>query len=163
MNVEIRRIQPADYKWTSEIVCRNFREINVKDYSEEAMAQLCDIYTPEKIQSIAEFAHMYVACIDGQVVGCGAIHSFWGKLDESMLRTIFVQPEYHGQGLGRKIVLVLEEDEYFKRAKRIEVPASITAHEFYLSLGYQYKNGVKELDDEDHFRMEKFNCNQQII
>lgn len=43
------------------------------------------------------------------------------------------------------------------RADRIEIPASITALEFYKKQGYDYKNRVKELDDESYYRLEKFN------
>ena len=49
----------------------------------------------------------------------------------------------------------LERDEYFLRAKRIEVPASITARDFYRKLGYSYKNGVASVDEELLYRMEK--------
>ena len=44
---------------------------------------------------------------------------------------IFVLPEYQGKGVGRMIMETLENDEYFLRAKRVEIPASITACEFY--------------------------------
>lgn len=44
----------------------------------------------------------------------------------------------------------------FLRADRIEIPASITAVEFYRK-GYEYKNGINELDEEGHYRLEKFN------
>lgn len=43
-----------------------------------------------------------------------------------------------------------------KYETRIEIPASITATEFYRKFGYDYKNGVKELDEERHYRLEKF-------
>lgn len=49
----------------------------------------------------------------------------------------------------------------FLRANRIEIPASITAIEFYKKQGYDYKNGVKELDDEGHYRLEKFKALQE--
>ena len=62
----------------------------------------------------------------------------------------------HGKGVGRKIINTLETDEFYVRASRIEIPASITATEFYRKFGYDYKNGVKELDDENHYRLEKF-------
>lgn len=39
---------------------------------------------------------------------------------------------------------------------RISIPASITATEFYRKFGYDYKNGVKEPDSEQHYRLEKF-------
>ena len=50
----------------------------------------------------------------------------------------------------------LESDILFLKAERIEIPASITAVEFYRKKGYDYKNGIKELDHEQHYRLEKF-------
>ena len=70
--------------------------------------------------------------------------------------TIFVIPEFHGQGIGSHIIDTLESDKLFLRAERIEIPASITAVEFYRKKGYEYKNGIKELDDEQHYRLDKF-------
>ena len=55
--------------------------------------------------------------------------------------------------IGRKFDVT---DEFYVRASRIEIPASITATEFYRKFGYDYKNGVKELDNEHHYRLEKF-------
>ena len=78
------------------------------------------------------------------------------KIDESSLFTIFISPEHQGKGIGRKIIETLEKDKYFLRAKRIEVPASITAVPFYKKMGYSYKNGVNKADDEGIVRMEKF-------
>jgi hypothetical protein len=42
------------------------------------------------------------------------------------------------------------------RAKRIEVPASITACDFYKKLGYTYKNGIDVIDEQQVFHLEKF-------
>ena len=141
----------------SKIVCRNFLEVNIKDYPKNVMDNLAQAYDTQKILDMNVWAHTYVACIDDAVVGCGSIASFWGKEDESILLTIFVLPELHGTGIGTCIVNALENDEYFLRAKRIEVPSSITACDFYMKLGYKYKNDVKELDDEGHYRLEKCN------
>ena len=69
---------------------------------------------------------------------------------------IFVLPEYQGKGVGRKIIETLESDDYFLRAKRIEIPASITACPFYKKMGYSYKNGIDVIDEEQLFRLEKF-------
>ena len=79
----------------------------------------------------------------------------WGKVDESSLFTIFILPGYHGQGIGRKIIDTLEKDEYFLRANRIEIPASITATPFYIEMGYTYKNGISVPDEEGLIRLEK--------
>ena len=158
MNIVIRRLRYDDAPIVSKIVCRNFLEVNVKDYPQDEMEHLAQLYNAQKILEMNNWAHSYVACIDDTVVGCGSIASFWGKEDESILLTIFVLPELHGARIGTCIINALEKDEYFLRAKRIEIPSSITARDFYMKLGYRYKNGIKELDDEGHYKLEKFNC-----
>ena len=99
---------------------------------------------------------MYVVCDKARIVGCGAIAGYWGSATESILLTIFVLPECQRKGIGKQIIQTLEQDDYFLRANRIEIPASITAVEFYRKMGYEYKNGIKELDDEQVYRLEKF-------
>ena len=89
-------------------------------------------------------------------MGCGSIGPYWGKEDESSLFTIFVHPDMQGKGVGRLIMETLEKDEFFLRAKRIEIPASITALDFYKKFGYDHKDGLAELDEEQHYKLEKF-------
>lgn len=48
------------------------------------------------------------------------------------------------------------------RADRIEIPASITAVGFYKKQEYDYKNGINELDEEDHSRLEKINVKKGV-
>lgn len=114
------------------------------------------------VQRVASYANVYVFGIKDEIVGVGFISSFWGSITESILLTIFGLPELHGNGIGRFIIQTLEQDELFLRADRIEIPASITALEFYKKQGYDYKNGVKELDDEGHYRLEKFNIKKAV-
>ena len=59
-------------------------------------------------------------------------------------------------GVGKKIIETLEQDEFFLRANRIEIPSSITACEFYKRMGYIYKNGINVVDEEQLIRLEKF-------
>ena len=56
---------------------------------------------------------------------------------------------------GRKIIHTLEKDKFYIRIDRVEIPASITATDLYRKFAYDYKNGIKELDDEHHYRLEK--------
>lgn len=150
----IRRFEQADAKLVSELINRNFFEVNIKDYTKEELETRA--FTEEKVINVAGYAHMYVCCREDEIIGCGAISSYWGSLDESILLTIFVKPELHNHGIGKSIIKTLEDDELFLRAKRIEIPASITAYEFYIKMGYDFKDGMKRLDDEGHYRMEKF-------
>ena len=138
------------------LIIRNLREVNVKDYGEKAIEELVATHDVNWFKGVAEYAHVYVFWNENKIVGVGSISSFWGSLTESILLTIFVLPEFHGQGIGGYIIYTLEGDELFLRAERIEIPASITAVEFYRKKGYDYKNGVKELDEEQLYRLEKF-------
>lgn len=138
------------------LIIRDFREVNVKDYGEEAIEATVATHDLKWFQGMAEYAHVYVFWNEDKIVGVGSISSFWGSPTESILLTVFVLPELHGQGIGSYIVDTLEADPLFLRAERIEIPASITAVEFYRKKGYDYKNGVKELDEEQHYRLEKF-------
>ena len=154
--ISVRRFTEEDAEEVSKLVVRNFLEVNSKDYGIAAMEKLAKVYDSGKVLNIANYAHMYVFEWNGKIVGTGSISSFWGSKTESILLTIFVLPELHGKGIGRKIINTLEQDEFYVRATRIEIPASITATEFYRKFGYDYKNGVKELDEEHHYRLEKF-------
>ena len=154
--MEIRRLREKDAAEVSALIAETLRTTNIKDYSAEYIENDVKALQPQNILERASWTHFYVFCEDGKIVGCGAIGPFWGKTDESSLFTIFVLPEYQGRGIGRKIIQTLEEDEYFLRAKRIEIPASITATPFYRKMGYDYKNGITEPDDEGLLRLEKF-------
>ena len=152
----IRRFLPEDAEEVSDLIARTLREVNIKDYSKEIIEKLVLKLQPEDILERAKWTHFYVACQENRIIGCGAIGPYWGSEKESSLFTIFVLPEYQGQGVGRIIIETLEKDDYFLRANRIEIPASITAMPFYLKMGYQFKNGITEPDEELLYRLEKF-------
>lgn len=154
--VRVRNFQKADAEEVQELIVRNFLEVNSKDYGIKAMQELAVNYGIDKILQIASYAHMYVFELDDRIVGVGSISSFWGSETESILLTIFVLPELHGNGIGRIIMQTLGQDELYLRADRIEIPSSITATEFYRKFGYDYKDGIKELDSEQHYRLEKY-------
>ena len=153
--MNIRRFKEEEANEVSDLIRNTIRISNTKDYPLELMKLLIETETPEHVLERASWTHFYVAEDEGKIVGCGAIGPFWGKEDESGLFTIFVHPEYQRKGVGRAIIETLEKDEYFLRAKRIEIPASITGVPFYLKMGYHFKNGIKEPDDEHLIRMEK--------
>lgn len=154
--LRIRKFTEDDAEEVAALIQRNFREVNIKDYGEEAVEELCRTHNPAWVINTASHAHMYLFCLEGSIIGCGSISSYWGREDESILLTVFVAPQLHGQGIGRKIIETLENDDLYIRARRVEIPASITACEFYRKLGYDYKDGIRQLDKENLYRLEKF-------
>lgn len=154
--MKIRRFAENDAEEVSAMIIRTLKTTNSKDYSEEAIKTLEKQLQPSHILERAGWTHFYVVEENDTIIGCGAIGPYWGSETESSLFTIFVLPEYQGKGVGRKIIEALEQDEYFLKAKRVEIPASITAVNFYRKMGYEYKNGIDHPDEEQLYRLEKF-------
>ena len=152
----VRRFRDSDAEAVSALIIKTLRTTNAKDYSPEHIEHTAREFTPDGVIARAQWTHFYVVCHDARIVGCGAIGPYWDKEDESSLFTLFVLPEYQRKGIGRTIMEALEQDEYFLRARRIEVPASITACGFYQKMGYSYKNGITTPDKEQLYRLEKF-------
>ena len=152
-----RRFQPEDAQPVSDVIAETLRTSNRKDYSAEQIEHLVASHTAEVMAARARECHSYVICDGQKVIGTGTIAGYWGSETESILLTVFILPEYQGRGLGRKLIETLEQDEYGRRASRIEIPASFTAVEFYRKCGYDYKNGIAEVDPEmPMYRLEKF-------
>lgn len=75
---------------------------------------------------------------DGEVVGCGALHVFW--LDLAEVRTIVVDPECHGSGIGARIL-----DKLVRTAARIGVRRLFCLTfevDFFAAHGFQEISGV---------------------
>ena len=144
----IRRFQDADADALADVIAYTLRTTNSKDYSPEYIENDISFLKAENLIDRSKWMHIYVVCKDEKLIGCGAIGPFWGRKDESSIFTVFVLPEFQGKGIGRKIFETLEQDEFFLRARRIEIPASITSVDFYRKMGYDFKNGITELDAE---------------
>ena len=152
----VRPFRSHDAAEVSVMIRETLHVSNRKDYSQKYIESCAAQFTEEGILRRASWTHFYVACLEGSIIGCGAIGPYWGSVTESSLFTIFVLPQYQGRGAGRRIVETLEQDDYFLRAGRIEVPAALTARGFYEKLGYVCKPGVPQPDGELLYRMEKF-------
>ena len=141
-NMKVRRFNEEDAQEVRNLIVRNFLEVNSKDYGISAMEKLAKVYDVEKVLNVASYAHMYVFEFDGKIIGTGSISSFWGSETESILLSIFVLPEFHGKGVGRKIINTLETDEFYVRASSGEITTDnqlflfILAEALVLILGY---------------------------
>ena len=153
--MNIRRFQESDAAAVSELIRTTLQITNSRDYLPEIINALIERETPDHILQRASWTHFYVAEADSEIIGSGAIGPYWDRQDESSLFTIFVRPDCQGKGVGKAIVETLERDSFALRAKRIEIPASITGLPFYLKMGYSYKNGIAEPDEERLYRLEK--------
>lgn len=160
LNREFCTIEPfkkEDVKGVSETIANTYRISNAGDYTSEYIERDLEKLKPEDILRISETAHFYVAKRGERIIACAGIKPYNDSLDESILTAVFVLPEYQGFDIGTKLISAIEKDPLYTRAKRIEVPASITAYKFYKKLGFAHKNNIEAPDETHRYPMEKYN------
>ena len=147
MSVLIRPATTADIKTIRHII-----DVN------KASRRMLEKETVTLYETVQEFV---VAEIDGQVVGCGALHVLWEDLAE--VRTVGVEDSVRGKGVGHKIL-----EELINRAKKIgvkrifcltfetdffgrhgfqEIEGTPVSHEVYNELLRSYDSGIAEFLD----------------
>ena len=155
MREMIRRFEAADAGQVSRLIITTLRTTNRADYTAAYLEDLIAGLGPEDIRDRAGKTHFYVVCEGDEIIGCGAVGPCTGRERVSSLSSVFVLPKYQNRGVGKELIRVLEQDPYFTDADRVEVPASITAVEFYRKLGYDYIDGERSLDEKQLYRLEK--------
>ena len=109
-------------------------------------------------EAVQEF---WVGEVDGEVVGCGALHVLWSDLGE--VRTVAVDTAYAGRGIGHRIVeqlmdvardLELErvfvltfETKFFSRHGFAEIDGTPVSREVFAEMCRSYDTGVAEFLD----------------
>lgn len=158
--LKVRKYIDGDEIEISKIIEKDLTKENIKDYKKVFIDNLINTLNQEFIKQRAKKFHCYVVTDENKIIGVGMIGPYWDSETESSFFTIFINPEYKGKGIGRIIIETLESDIYYKRADRIEIPASITALSFYRHFGFGFKINDKVkgniVDDEGEYRLEKY-------
>jgi len=58
------------------------------------------------------------------------------SLDGDVVRSVFVEPEHQGLGVGKQLMAVIEDEAIARGLEVLRVPSSITAERFYARLGF---------------------------
>jgi amino-acid N-acetyltransferase len=131
-----------------------------------AIKSIVDIYAGSGRKLLAkELVTLYedvqdflVAELDGQVVGCGALHVLWADLGE--VRTLAVHPDYSNHRIGRQVLdgLITTAGElglsrlfaltfhtgFFARAGFVPIDGAPVDQDTYDALRRSYDPGIAE-------------------
>lgn len=157
-NIYLREYINSDAEEISKIVVQNMLEVNSKDYGIEFCKNSAKDFTVDKIlENFNKRSKVFVALKNNTVIGTAGIDKSWYNDDgEYWILTVFVDIFHHGQGIGKMLIQKIEEFAKEMKFKKLVIPASITACEFYHKLGYEYANGKKELNKDRMYIMEKY-------
>ena len=140
--INIRPFYPDDSEGASAVITRCLREVNSRDYTPSQIERLCGKFTPEKVRKrFGESSCVAVHSEDEEVVGTATLR-------EDELGSVFVRPDWHGHGVGKLLVLHVEEVAKGRGVAVIGAYSSLTALKFYLHLGYEEVDEKVEPDGE---------------
>ncbi|MEV5012649.1 MULTISPECIES: GNAT family N-acetyltransferase [unclassified Streptomyces] len=128
MAIRVRLFRPGDAPRIAEIVQRCLRDVNSRDYPQHIIDTMCAHFTAERFIELSASRLIYVAEGDGVV---GTVSREGNKV-----YTMFVDPDFAAQGIGRQLMQQVEVSAVRDGYDHMETGASITAHGFYLRLGY---------------------------
>jgi amino-acid N-acetyltransferase len=114
-------------------------------------------------ESVQEFL---VGEVDGEVVGCGAVHVLWEDLGE--IRTVAVHPRAVGRGVGhalvealiararalglRRLFVLTFEEKFFARHGFAEIDGTPVPSDVFAAMVRSYDAGVAEFLDLAHVK-----------
>lgn len=155
--IEIKEYNDRYAEEISKIVVQNMLEVNSKDYGLEYCQNSAKAFTVTKVlENFNKRTKVFIALENDVVVGTAGLDKSWYNDDgEYWILTVFVDIAHHKQGIGKMLIHKIEEFAKKMNFKKLVIPASITACEFYHKLGYKYKNDKKELNKDKMYIMEK--------
>ncbi len=154
--MRIEPFQDCHAEAVSNLIRRNLREVNSKDYAEDVIHSLVEYFSPATLLNNSRSQTIFVATHDGQVIGTAALDNFGTAQSPSYYAVaVCVLPESHRQGVGLRLMEAVELKAKELGAKKVSLRAAITAKGFYQKLGYRFRHGREELDEHGTYVMEK--------
>ncbi|RMO90196.1 GCN5-related N-acetyltransferase [Pseudomonas syringae pv. philadelphi] len=137
MTIHIRPATSSDTTAISRLILSALRTSNAIDYPASVIARVEQSFTPEAIMTLMSQRRMFVAVAGQAVLGTAS-------LDGRAVRSVFVDPEWHRQGIGRLLMAEVERVARENGVACLVVPSSLTAQAFYAALGFEVVREQRE-------------------
>ncbi|MEI5993432.1 GNAT family N-acetyltransferase [Candidatus Enterococcus mansonii] len=128
---KLRDYQQSDLQAMVTLFNTTVRAINKKDYTEKQIEQwIQSIPDDKKLDQTFSSSYTCIAQLGNKMLGFGSIS------DSGYLEYLYVDREWIGYGIGKKLATNLIDHALKAGAKKITVHSSITAKPFFESLGF---------------------------
>jgi len=115
---------------TVELIKKVLSEVNSKDYSTLEIEAMKSFQSEEKLKEKLEQGGIYFIALDTtKLVGIGGLVG-------SEVSRVFVDPLYSGLGIGKELMLMVENEARKRKLKSIVLGSTITAKGFYEKCGF---------------------------
>ncbi|MFF7063715.1 GNAT family N-acetyltransferase [Pseudomonas sp. NPDC008258] len=130
MEYQIRKALPEDAACISRVIIAALRQTNAADYDAATIVRVEQSFSEAGIVGLLGKRLIYVAADHDDVVATAS-------LEDDVVRSVFVAPEYQRAGIGERLMIAVENEAVVRGSKWLRVPSSITAQGFYTRLGYR--------------------------
>ncbi len=141
----------------SNLIKQNLLEVNRAHYSMEEIEPLLQAYSAEAVRQMAD-RHWSIVALEQnkdnaeesgfarRLAGTATlvIPSLPSPDSDCRAIGVFVRPDLHGRGIGRRLTEAVEAEARRRDAPLLAVQTSITARRFYERLGYEHRCQTQE-------------------
>lgn len=129
----IRLAQQDDWQKAMDLAWKTFLQYEADDYTEEGIQNFKDFITDNELfRSFLNGKYiLFVACRGGQVIGMVSVRN------GNHISLLFVDEEFHRQGVGRALLNYVFEFVKAKSCHSITVFAAPYGVEFYHRIGFE--------------------------
>lgn len=127
--IKIRKFTEKDAEEASRLIRRAVKEVNSEVYPEDVVKNLYDFFSSDYLVEMAKEDDLILAVEEKKILGTA-------RLKQNRIQTVFVDPNYHRQGIGTALMNSLENLALKRGIQTIKLSAAINAIGFYKKLGY---------------------------
>ncbi len=131
MTLSIRRARDDDRRGIWTVHVRAIREVCSHSYSAEQIAYWAGLLSPSSYVAVLREQVLVVAEDPSGIAGFGQLNQVNGEVD-----AVYVLPGRQREGIGRALLLALEEEARAMGLKRLQLSATLNAVPFYESARY---------------------------
>ncbi|MCK9319933.1 GNAT family N-acetyltransferase [Methanoculleus sp.] len=128
--MKFRKAKKEDAKEISTLIRNTLEKVNSKDYSKEIISYLKRKNFKKEVEKKIEEREGYVA-IENEII-IGSVF-----LKDNRIGWVYVNSNFLGKGIGKKLMILIEEKAKKKGLKKVVLNPTKTALKFYEKLGYK--------------------------
>ncbi|MDP4146896.1 MAG: GNAT family N-acetyltransferase [Bacillota bacterium] len=153
--MNIREIRREDIGTVINIINRNYNDIMIKVHSKDVLERFKEHNTVGNWESQMNWKQIFVVEECGEIVATGALANFGDNTSPKYcISNFFVQPESHGNGIGRLLFEYILQVVKGKGINLLHVPSSRTGFEFYNKMGF-FRDHIQEDEADEIIWMTK--------
>ncbi len=130
--MRIRKAKKEEASIISRLIRNTILKINSKHYPKKQMQFELSCYTPSKIRKYFEEKIIFCLCEKDKIIGVSIL-----DFKEKTIESLYLNPKFIGQCLGKKILSFVENYAKKRGIKEIILYPTEYALEFYKKSGYK--------------------------